>query len=69
MTSRRLRILSTRQMYRTRLYSSARTARTVKAHEAVRVTASRPKLSRVAAMEPRMMENSSHARKVRSAAK
>jgi hypothetical protein len=41
----------------------------VKAHEEPRVTLSVPKLRRVAAMPPRMIENSSQERKVRSAAK
>jgi hypothetical protein len=41
----------------------------VKTHAEARVTVSWPKFKSVAAMEPRMMENSSQARKVRSAAK
>jgi hypothetical protein len=41
----------------------------VKAHDEASVTESVPKFKRAAAMPPRMMENSSQDRKVRSAAK
>jgi hypothetical protein len=41
----------------------------VKAHDEMRVAESVPKLRRVAAIPPRIMENSSQERKVRSAAK
>lgn len=59
----------TRQTYKTRLYINAAQATAVNPHAAEREIWSCPKLSKAAAMEPRMMENSSQARKVRSAAK
>jgi hypothetical protein len=50
------------------LYSKVAQATIVKPHALIRETLS-PKLRRVAAMEPRIMLNSSQERKVRSAAK
>lgn len=56
-------------MYSTKLYRIAAVASAVKSHAAVIATGSRPKLSSVAAIEPRMIENSSQERNVRSVAK
>ena len=56
-------------MYSRKLYTSARQARMVNAQAEPRLIMSVPKLSKVAAIVLRKIENSSQERNVRSAAK
>lgn len=66
-TALRCLIILTRHRYNAALYMRAIQAMIVKAHAAAKESES-PKLSKVAAIEPMRMENSSQERKVRSVA-
>ena len=69
LTSRCLRILSTRHMYNRKLYTRSRQAMTVNAQAVMMLILSCPKLRSVRAIPLTQIENSSHERNVRSTAK